>query len=256
MKISDRFTDYGLIGGFFWLLLFSMWGFGFPSVNWDTLLQELKTTFDGIPTAVVPALVALLGALAIIAIFTTGLLLDLVGSLYFGPAEAGVFGAHLRQNKPWLERIVDRNQDYFQEDWSTLLATLPVSSRKFPDNFKVWKYPTWFRETRRFSETYTRFQSFLLSYVLLTSGVENIELLSTQMSLWNTSRAIAAAIVVGGLVPGIFLTVSNRFWLATIMPLVLIYVAFFVADRAYKRVCSTLFALAYIIASGVPSQQR
>jgi hypothetical protein len=25
MKISDRFTDYGLIGGFFWLLQLGIW---------------------------------------------------------------------------------------------------------------------------------------------------------------------------------------------------------------------------------------
>jgi len=48
---------------------------------------------------------------------------------------------------------------------------------------------------------YTRVQSFLLSYVLLTAGAEKIDLLSTQMSLWNTSRAIATSMALVAIQP-------------------------------------------------------
>jgi hypothetical protein len=97
---------------------------------------------------------------------------------------------------------------------------------------------------------YTRVESFLLSYVLLTPGAENIELLSTQMSLWNTSRAIAAAMVLGAISAILLATGSaNSNDLALFLSyLVLLAVACAVTYSAHARVCSTLFALAYVIA--------
>jgi hypothetical protein len=60
MKISDRFTDYGLIGGFFWLLQCLVWGVGiFPIVGWDHLLQGVCKDFTYL-NPYIPFLAALL----------------------------------------------------------------------------------------------------------------------------------------------------------------------------------------------------
>jgi hypothetical protein len=268
MKISDRFTDYGLIGGFFWLLQCSVWGFfSFARVGREDLLQRLITVLTRVPAAYVPSLVALLGALAIIAIFTTGLLLDLLGSSYFRNIEVRVFITHLRRNKRWLERVVDQHKDYIQEDWSQLLdaprlwskATLSVG---FKGTLFWWnpryrrEYVSSVREGWGLLKPYTRVQAFLLSYVLLTSDAEKIELLSTQISLWNTSRAIATAMVLVAVQPTILLLRSagsssyyNFPFVAYAAQICLTGVAFAVVYSAHARVCSTLFALAYIVTS-------
>ena len=76
MKISEQFTDYGLIGGFFWMLLLSIWvGYGFPTIPWDTLISEFRNDLTSVPAPALTAVTALLGAFAIIVIFTTGLLI-------------------------------------------------------------------------------------------------------------------------------------------------------------------------------------
>src|ERR1035437_2180060 len=59
------------------------------------------------------------------------------------------------------------------------------------------------RGVPKIRRAYTRTQSFLLSYVLLASGVEKLELLSTQLSLWNTGRAIATAFVISSVEVGV-----------------------------------------------------
>jgi hypothetical protein len=70
------------------------------------------------------------------------------------------------------------------------------------------------------------------------------------MSLWNTSRAIAAAMVLGAISAILLATGSaNSNDLALFLSyLVLLAVACAVTYSAHARVCSTLFALAYVIA--------
>ena len=107
---------------------------------------------------------------------------------------------------------------------------------------------------------YTRFQAFLLIYVLLTAGVEKIELLNTQMTLWNTSRAIAAAMAIGaieiGITPLLYIykpgALNFSFFIFLAVQFALTGLAFAVSHSAYARVCSTLFALTYIVANKTP----
>jgi hypothetical protein len=263
MKISDRFTDYGLIGGFFWLLQLGVLSlFGLSHSQRKHLVEGLNALIAGVPPPTVPALIAFLGVLALISIFTTGLLLDLLGSSYFRTLEVSVFSRFLQRNRRWLERIVDQNRDYIQDDWSKLLnAHQEWSKANVAAAFKslqLWKarHRQELRDANpmRLRTPYTRFQSFLLSYVLLTTGVEKIELLSTQMALWSTSRAIAMAMMLSStLTPtlvvarleydGLSLLV---FWLVMA---VLTGIAFAVSYCAHARVCATLFAFAYVIAN-------
>jgi hypothetical protein len=111
----------------------------------------------------------------------------------------------------------------------------------------------------RLRKPYTRMQSFLLIYVLLASGVDKIELLSTQINIWNTSRAIAAAMMLGALLTIIPLyyalgdpSFSQTLYIIMSLYFTLICLAFATIYGAYARVCSTLFALAYIVASRTP----
>ena len=102
---------------------------------------------------------------------------------------------------------------------------------------------------------YRRFQSFLLAYVLLTSGVEKIELLATQISLWSTSLGLLLRrFFSGSCVPLIMVRIYDpsiwalEFLSAYLVLFALAGIAYAVSRSAYQRVLDTLFALAYIIA--------
>ncbi len=91
MQIGSRFTEYGLTGGFFWIcqLLFLVY-----SGQAKTLLSNLSSVkLD--PTSWISQIgPTAISALAIIAVFVTGLLLDLF-AVYFRPMEMRVFRQHL-----------------------------------------------------------------------------------------------------------------------------------------------------------------
>jgi len=260
LKISDRFTDYGLIGGFFWLLQCSLLGIVFwPMPGWDPLLPAVCKDLIALPPSAYPVLAALLGALALIVIFTTGLLLDLLGSSYFRVVEANIFIAHLRRNKRWMERLMKENGDYIQDDWLQLLGTSPDWSKaRISVWFKVLMF--WNSGYRRefvseswgLREPYTRIQSFLLIYVLVAAGVEKIELLSAQINLWNTGRAIAAGAMFGSLLGVVVIIFTHSFMFAAAQ-MCLMIIALAIISSAYARVCSTLFALTYVVASRTPA---
>lgn len=102
--------------------------------------------------------------------------------------------------------------------------------------------------------SYTRLQSFLLSYVLVTPGLEKIEFLSTQISLWGTARTIAVSMMLTAVTPSILLISGTLHYHSFILGayaagMLLIWGAIAAERSAYERVCSTLFALAYIVAS-------
>jgi hypothetical protein len=201
MKISDRFTDYGLIGGFFWMVQVFIWYALRPSISWNDVVHGLNSWLSSMPPAAVSPLVALLGALALIVIFTTGVLIDLIGSFYFRGLEVRVFIGHLRRNQRWLASFVSKNQGYLQEDWARLIDAPPVWSKAaLLHSLKVYAF--WNRRYRRdysgdlraawgLLKPYARVQSFLLSYVLLTPGMEKPDLLSAQLSGSYPNSAIS-----------------------------------------------------------------
>jgi len=102
MQIGSRFTEYGLTGGFFWIcqLLFLVY-----SGQAKTLLSNLSSVkLD--PTSWISQIgPTAISALAIIAVFVTGLLLDLF-AVYFRPMEMRVFRQHLVRNRDWLGRLI------------------------------------------------------------------------------------------------------------------------------------------------------
>jgi hypothetical protein len=269
MKISDRFTDYGLIGGFFWLLQLAVWLVIAGRNGWSDYLQRFTTTLNILPASAIAPFMALLGAIGLVAVFTTGLFLDLLGSFNLRAVERLIFVNHARQHCHWFQRFADLHSAYLQEDWSLLLSVPPYKTqlRESLKGLKVWNIrdmkDSWLLTWQAFesNQAYARMQSFLLSYMLLSSGVEKLELLSTQMALWITGRAIATAFLVSVL--DIFFWLHG--WVGTghvtvLVPLVVVVqllfgiLAFSVAASSYGRFCSTMFALVYLVnEKGTPS---
>ena len=137
MKISERFTDYGLIGGFFWLMQLAVWLVVVGRTGWSNYLQTFTTTLNSFPAQAIGPLVALLGAIGLIAVFTTGLLLDILGAWFFRRIEMIVFDSHARQHSHWFQKVADLHSSYIQEDWSLLLS-IPPNKTQLREGFKLW----------------------------------------------------------------------------------------------------------------------
>ncbi len=125
MQIGSRFTEYGLTGGFFWIcqLLFLVY-----SGQAKTLLSNLSSVkLD--PTSWISQIgPTAISALAIIAVFVTGLLLDLF-AVYFRPMEMRVFRQHLVRNRDWLGRLITDHKDYCEADYEEFECRFRETSR-------------------------------------------------------------------------------------------------------------------------------
>jgi hypothetical protein len=112
MQIGSRFTEYGLTGGFFWIcqiLFFTYTG------QAKTLLSYLLSV-QRPPDWIWQIGFTAISALAIIAVFVAGLLLDLL-AVYFRPTEMSVFHEHLVRNRDWLGRLIADHKAYCETDY-------------------------------------------------------------------------------------------------------------------------------------------
>src|ERR1700733_1235339 len=124
MKISDRFTDYGLIGGFFWLLQLGLWCV-FKAMTPMDLIHFIDTNFKMLPTSVT----SLLGVLGLILVFVTGVVLDLIGSQLLLNIERQVFVDLAQQHAEWLRPFVEKSKTFIGNDFDAMqkVLTLRVS---------------------------------------------------------------------------------------------------------------------------------
>jgi hypothetical protein len=241
MKISDRFTDYGLIGGLFWFLQILT-----PLLMLGDVRGETIRTILGPLNAISTPLVSILGAIGLIIVFTTGLLLDILGSAMFRLLEVRVFVNYTRQHINWLKRLLDLNTAYVQDDLS-LLLTVPTP----------WLKPIGLRKEQIFKKAYLRLSSFLLSYVQLAPGVDKVETLVAQISFLNTARTIATTFLISAFTSFTLfanqmrgqhtLLTSIRFVQFQLIQIFSFLAAFMVTTGAYARFCSTLFSMVYVI---------
>src|ERR1700733_1403089 len=185
MKISERFTDYGMIGGTFWVLQFLLYGVfgGAPEIlKHISLVNSLNV-----------ATVSILGVVGLIVVFSTGLLLDLCAGPMYRVYEAFVLSNHIRQHQTWFKAFLDKSEVYIQQDYAVISA-MPAYSQFFRARLTIWsrrsREMTSLRSQVKIRRSYVRLSSFMLAYVSLASGADKVEILGTQMSLWNTSRAI------------------------------------------------------------------
>src|SRR3954469_11410010 len=102
-----RFAEYGITGGFFLLLHVVVLGVAFPEIaiqNAQLVGGVFTSMVDKTPALAQPALQSLLIALALLSVFVTGLLLDLLGSV-FVLAEARVFRSQIGRRTHWIENL-------------------------------------------------------------------------------------------------------------------------------------------------------
>ncbi len=286
MKISDRFLDYGLTGGFFLTVQIILLMFFFPRM-W----QGIWTMTAVIPSAFNGSINTILAALGIVAIFFTGALLDLFAPFY-AYSEMFEIRKHLILNKVWLQRSIVQSypdlkndlEDFciFQDDidklndseWlqTVIKKRFKTSSEKTVPQ-RVWqsfKDLSWYsREKREVVSMCQRLVAFFHSYIFINSDASQLEMLVDRMHLWQTIRAFSTAITIlcfefivlfwGStlLIPSQELL--QRIGIALLLSLIVIAIieryARYLIDRSFTRVCMTLFSLVYFV-SQKPSEQN
>jgi hypothetical protein len=259
MRISDRLTDYVVVGGFFWIALFTLTSvMAFGVLRWTNPVTAVPALMENVPDKAITPLVALLGALTIVIVFTTGVFLDLLAGYFFRGEEMRVFQSHAKKNDSWMHALVARNEDYIQTDWATILS----APGRLMEEASAAQSKAHAEAIKAGLEAYTRMHAFFLSWVFLKAGANKIEWLSNQMSVWSISRTAAMAVaIIGILTLPVPVFVMVRYGLpggpaavfrvllavlALVVQLLLLFTSSKIARAAYSRVCDTVFALFYI----------
>jgi hypothetical protein len=262
MQIGSRFTEYGLTGGFFWICQFILlWCSG----QIQTLQSNVSTVQLHIAKDIPIPITSLVTALAIIAVFVTGLLLDLF-AVYFRPMEIRVFIRHLVRNRDWVGRLIADHKGYCEADYEEFDrrysgTSLAAGMRAGFDIFLFWnqeRRQRWVASAKRgwawgLARPYERLWSFFASYVVVQSGSSQLSFMVDQYHLWRTGRAVSTALVI--LFFEIqFFNVSHAsemrvlvfIGLGFLFPLALNVLAIVITLGTYSRLCFTLFALVYV----------
>jgi len=194
-------------------------------------------------------------ALAIIAVFVTGLLLDL-SAVFFRRFEMPVFQKHLARNRDWLGRLIADHKGYCEadyEEFDRLHRGTPVAKPGFLSKFRSWN-----REVIQLSSKgrpYERLWSFFTSYVLVESGSSQLSLMVDQYYLWRAGRAVSISLVILTFEVWFLSSVSPLFhmrlapgqsFLVSFFQLAVTALAIIITLETYSRLCFTLFALVYV----------
>jgi hypothetical protein len=260
MQIGSRFTEYGLTGGFFWIcqLFFLTY-----SGQAKTLLSYLSTVqLQYIPDRIWQIGSPAISALAIIAVFVAGLLLDLL-AVFFRRFEMIVFREHLGCNRDWLGRLIADHKSYCEadyEEFDRLYRETPVAKAGFLSRFRFWNREQRQRNaadaklgSKKMIGSYERLWSFFTSYVLVESGSSQLSLMVDQYYLWRTGRAVSSSLMIVFFEIPLLLPWFEHGKLSLLqsqLRLVLLFVLTFtsvmVTKALYSRLCFTLFALVYV----------
>jgi len=263
MQIGSRFTEYGLTGGFFWICQLLVFTYSGQAKVLLSNLSSVKLEPSWILQIGSPAITAL----AIIAVFVAGLLLDL-SAVYFRRWEMSVFHRHLIRNRDWLDQLIADHKGYCEADYKEFERQFDKSSRSKDTEAGFGVSLLWNRKRRQQyiaavkrgwgpwrAHPYERLWSFFASYVLVESGSSQLSLMVDQYYLWRTGRAISTSLVI--LILEVwYLTVGFPWfsqppmphvsWLVAFVPWAVAALAITITLGTYSRLCFTLFSLVYV----------
>ncbi len=279
MRISDRFIDNGVVGGFLLagqFILLALWGL----TGWIKPVADFLT----VPASVQPAVNILLAALGITSIFFFGLFLDLFSTIFpsFVQEEMVILKRHIDHNQ-WLAETIAREDTYFKEGYDDFIDSynhLPEGENRglyigffhqliylthqvmelLPRRNKSEKAP---QEQKDPKVAYYKLRYFFNSYVLLNSDLPQLDTLTNPEHWWRASRAICVATVFWALEPPLvlliwlveavfaqqylphFATVVS-FILSWFVLLLLPFVTLNMTTVAFDHMCHTLFSFTHV----------
>ncbi len=250
MKSIVGLLEYTVTGAFVWLvfLLFVTmvamgggWNAALATQAWQSWLENLPS----VPPAMLQAsgigremLSLALGGALLIAVFSTGLLLDLLAPMVFVTLEIQWARKWmLREARPWMERLIREHGELVSSDYQALVEGTGNLWRPVP-----WRV-----------EKYRRLCIFLISYVLAASKSGLQEDFLDRLKVWRVTQAISLSLIVlwGLLAAWTYMTWDKRPHLESVMvgvvaPLVLGAAAYLIMRVTFFRLTIALHAAAYL----------
>jgi len=253
MNFGARFSEFGMTGAVFWIcqiLLFTIGTGEAAGEQFLNLLGSFIGTEDAPSSVLKSAAGSLLTVFGLIGIFVTGLVLDMIGSIFF-MQEMRIFGGHVSRNIDWLNKMTEKcstavakNYQVFQEEFDDKnISKKCTYSRLLDPGFHYRRF--------RLLSRYRHLQTFLLSYVHVYSANGTSDQLTDHIHVWRTSRAISTALFIVAIEVVAF---ENFTHAADEVPhdsgtmTLIIYGALFALSamltlKSYNRMCFSLFTL-------------
>jgi hypothetical protein len=208
-----------------------------------------------------PIITGFAGALAVIAVFVAGLILDLFASL-FRSMEMRVFAYHLDRNSDWITALIEAHKAYCGTDYETFQRAfheLPSLGRVGLHGayvFTLWKRESRLRYVAAMKvgwgwgivRQYERLLSFFTSYIMVQFGSAQLTLMADQYSLWRTARSIAIALYLFLFETFFAFSIAVSIETSSLALFVLLgtFLMIYITRGTYSRLCFTLFSLVYV----------
>jgi hypothetical protein len=269
ISLGSKFADYGLTAGFMICTQFALLFWVAPNTLHSILVASAMATrsyLELLPNSLAAAASAVLATFAIISIFFVGLLLELIGSVAI-IWEVRVFKQQLERNHQWLATFLEPYGQGAKEDFDRLMSEFgDVGKEEWLEigrMLRFWKRSAWaimFNQSeqvfRRFKllRPFSRLQSLLLSYILAADSPPRLDFLRDHLHLCGISRAISACLYILALELVVFGNVqlhshglSISYFAASLLGLLMCFLAIFLPVKAYARFCDSLFSLALVL---------
>ncbi len=246
MNFGARFSEFGMTGAVFWIcqiLLFTIGTGEAAGEQFLSLLGSFIGTEDTPSSVLKSAAGSLLTVFGLIGIFVTGLVLDMIGSIFF-MQEMRIFGGHVSRNIDWLNKMTEKcstavAKDYqvFQKEFDdTNIPKKSIYTRLLNPHFHYQRF--------RLLSRYRHLQTFLLSYVHVYSANGTSDQLTDHIHVWRTSRAISTALFIVAIQVIAFKYVKPD----SESMILIIYGTLFALSamltlKSYNRMCFSLFTL-------------
>lgn len=270
MNFGARFSEFGMTGAVFWIFQILLFTVGTGEIEGQQLLSMLGDFIgsnENSSSVLQNAAGSLLTVFGLIGIFVTGLILDMMGSIFF-MQEMRIFGKHISSNLDWLNNmtskcsavIVSDYQDFKQEFDDSAVAAKTKASRLFDPRFHYRRYALRFH--------YRRLQTYLLSYIHVYSANGASDQLMDHVHVWRTARAISMALFIVAIEVLLFeqlfpmashtsgtieLIHNGSQQSAQIIHWALFGISAMLTLKSYNRMCYSLFTLACATNSHQPS---
>jgi len=254
MNFGARFSEFGMTGAVFWIAQILLFTVGTGQLQGAEILGwvgEFVGTNNDKSSVLQSAAGSLLTVFGLIGIFVTGLILDMIGSIFF-LREMRIFGRHINRNHDWLSHMTNQCSSAVIEDYQDFQPEFDdkklTSQQKLKRSFKISFH--YRRFLLRFH--YRRLQTFLFSYIHIYSPNGSSEQLTDHIHVWRTSRAISTALFIVALeavsLESIFhkaFEASHLDWRSMlILHFVLLGLSAMLTLKSYNRMCFSLFTLA------------
>lgn len=245
MKVWDRYAEYAIIGGLFWIALFIAVSF----VDKSSFLEMVSKTlikFSEHPAMSNPsltnAITSFFSTLGVIAVFCTGLLIDIISPIFFTPFEIFYFKRYiLEKNCSYIEKVFEGNKSSSAYTDYVMFSTTPIL-------FYKTKYFTQWQSQRH---RYIKLLTLLTSYCLKNSESGMLEDLKDRLVLWRTSRALGGSVFLLALIINCLMLVPDldfkEILIGFLTIIVLWILSGLLAMGQYIRMCNTLKSVMYLI---------